>query len=92
MGSNNIQDTNNTNHYESSMNYVSAQSVTTNTTTTTSNNNNNILDERMIVNGKTTQKYNENKRLVESWKEELYMMNVKNSILLDDLVKLGADV
>ena len=46
----------------------------------------------MIVNGKTTQKYTDNKRLVESWKEELYMMNVKNSILLDDLVKLGADV
>ncbi len=31
-------------------------------------------------------------RLVESWKEELYMMNVKNSILLDDMVKVGADV
>lgn len=30
--------------------------------------------------------------LVESWREELYMMNVKNSILLDDLVKVGADV
>ena len=71
------------------MNYESAQSETTNTITTTSNN---TLDERMIVNGKTTQKYNDNKRLVETWKEELYMMNVKNSILLDDLVKLGADV
>eukprot|EP00581_Thalassiosira_minuscula_P006438 CAMPEP_0183739410 /NCGR_PEP_ID=MMETSP0737-20130205/56968_1 /TAXON_ID=385413 /ORGANISM="Thalassiosira miniscula, Strain CCMP1093" /LENGTH=146 /DNA_ID=CAMNT_0025974203 /DNA_START=1 /DNA_END=441 /DNA_ORIENTATION=+ len=31
-------------------------------------------------------------RMVESWREELYMMNVKNSILLDDLVKLGANV
>jgi hypothetical protein len=29
---------------------------------------------------------------VESWREELYMMNVENSILLDDLVTLGADV
>ena len=46
----------------------------------------------MIVNGNTTQKYTDNKVLVELWKEELYMMNVKNSILLDDLVKLGADV
>lgn len=31
-------------------------------------------------------------QLAESWREELYMMNVENSILLDDLVKLGADV
>lgn len=31
-------------------------------------------------------------QLVASWREELYMMNVENSILLDDLVKLGADV
>lgn len=30
--------------------------------------------------------------LAESWREELNMMNVKNSILLDDLVKVGADV
>ena len=29
---------------------------------------------------------------MESWREELYMMNVKNAIMLDDLVKLGADV
>ncbi len=29
---------------------------------------------------------------VESWREELNMMNVENSILLDDLVTLGADV
>jgi hypothetical protein len=29
--------------------------------------------------------------MMESWREELYTMNVKNSILLDDLVILGAD-
>jgi hypothetical protein len=29
--------------------------------------------------------------MVESWREELYTMIVKNSILLDDLVILGAD-
>ena len=31
-------------------------------------------------------------QLVESWREELHMMNVNNSILLDDLVTLGADL
>ena len=30
--------------------------------------------------------------LVESWKEEINMMTVKNAILLDDLVRVGADV
>ena len=30
-------------------------------------------------------------QVVESWREELHMMNVNNSILLDDLVTLGAD-
>ena len=30
--------------------------------------------------------------LVESWREEVNMMSVKNAILLDDLVKAGADV
>ncbi|KAL7522517.1 hypothetical protein ACHAWX_007213 [Stephanocyclus meneghinianus] len=30
--------------------------------------------------------------LVESWKEEIYMMSVKNAILLDDLVRVGADI
>jgi hypothetical protein len=29
--------------------------------------------------------------MMESWREELYTMNVKNLILLDDLVILGAD-
>ena len=45
-----------------------------------------------VINGKPTQKYNDMTKMVESWREELYMMNVKNSIMLDDLVKLGADV
>ena len=49
-------------------------------------------DERMVINGRPTQKYNDMTKMVESWREELYMMNVKNSIMLDDLVKLGADV
>ena len=35
-------------------------------------------------------KYDDAMRLVESWREELCMMTVRNSILLDDLVKLGA--
>mmetsp|Transcript_34013 Transcript_34013/g.62551 ORF Transcript_34013/g.62551 Transcript_34013/m.62551 type:complete len:207 (-) Transcript_34013:76-696(-) len=39
-----------------------------------------------------TQNYDGMTQMVESWREELYMINVKNSILLDDLVKLGADV
>ena len=30
--------------------------------------------------------------LVESWREDAYMMSVKNAILLDDLVKVGADI
>jgi hypothetical protein len=30
--------------------------------------------------------------LVESWREEINMMSVKNAILLDDLVKVGADI
>ena len=49
-------------------------------------------DERMVINGRPTQKYNDMTKMVESWREELYMMNVKNSIMLDELVKLGADV
>ena len=56
------------------------------------NTNDNKDDERMVINGKPTQKYNDMTKMVESWREELYMMNVKNSIMLDDLVKLGADV
>jgi hypothetical protein len=47
--------------------------------------------ERMIVDGKTTLHYDVMTAMVESWWEELYTMNVKNSILLDDLVILGAD-
>ena len=31
-------------------------------------------------------------RLIEEWKDELSMMRVKNAILLDDLVKVGANV
>ena len=42
-------------------------------------------------NGKPKQDYDETTRMVEAWREELYMMNVKNAILKDDLVKLGAD-
>ena len=49
-------------------------------------------NERMIIDGKSTQHYDDTTRMVESWREEVYMMNVKNSILLDDMVKLGADV
>ena len=30
--------------------------------------------------------------MIEDWKEELSMMRVKNAILLDDLVKIGANV
>ena len=48
--------------------------------------------ERMIVDGKTTLHYDAMTAMVESWREELYTMNVKNSILLDDLVILGADL
>ncbi len=48
-------------------------------------------DERMIANGKTTRHYEAMTAMVESWIGELHTMNVKNSILLDDLVKLGAD-
>ena len=58
----------------------------------TDDNDENDDGERMVINGKPTQKYNDMTRMVESWREELYMMNVKNSIMLDDLVKLGADV
>jgi hypothetical protein len=48
-------------------------------------------DERMIANGKTTRHYEAMTAMVESWMGELHAMNVKNSILIDDLVKLGAD-
>jgi hypothetical protein len=47
--------------------------------------------ERMIADGKTTRHYDAMTTMVESWREELYTMNVKNAILLDDMVKLGAD-
>lgn len=30
--------------------------------------------------------------LLDSWREEVNMMSVKNAIVLDDLVKLGADI
>ena len=49
-------------------------------------------ENRLIIDGKPTQKYHDMTKVVESWREELYMMNVKNAIMLDDLVKLGADV
>ena len=48
--------------------------------------------ECMIVDGKTTLHYDAMTAMVKSWREELYTMNVKNSILLDDLVILGADL
>jgi hypothetical protein len=35
---------------------------------------------------------NEMMELVETWREEVNMMSVKNAILLDDLVKIGADI
>ncbi|KAL3806850.1 hypothetical protein ACHAXA_008238 [Cyclostephanos tholiformis] len=49
--------------------------------------------ERMIADDLTTRHYEAMTMtaMVESWMEELHTMNVKNSILLDDLVKLGAD-
>lgn len=40
----------------------------------------------------TQQQHCVGSQLVESWRDELYMMNEENSILLDDLVKLGADL
>ena len=48
----------------------------------------------MIVNGNNiTNKYNnKTMKMVELWKEEICMMNVTNAIVLNDLVKLGADV
>ena len=53
-------------------------------------------DEHLSDNPSTTttqqQHYAAMSQQVESWREELYMMNVENSILLDDLVTLGADV
>ena len=51
-------------------------------------------DNIMIVNGNITKKYNNKTMMtmVELWKEEISMMNVTNAILLNDLVKLGADV
>ena len=49
-------------------------------------------NERLIASNKSIQNVGSMIQEVESWREELYMMNVKNSILLDDLVKLGADV
>ncbi len=48
-------------------------------------------NERMIANGKTTRHCEAMTAMVESWMGELHAMNVKNAILLDDLVKLGAD-
>ena len=51
----------------------------------------NDLSEPNSTNGKRKQDYDETTRIVEAWREELYMMNVKNAILKDDLVKLGAD-
>ena len=54
------------------------------------NDNDNIIT---IVNGNITKKYNnKTMTMVELWKEEISMMNVANAILLNDLVKLGADV
>lgn len=50
-------------------------------------------DNTMIVNGNITKKYNyKTMSMVELWREEISMMNVTNAILLNDLVKLGADV
>jgi len=64
----------------------------------TSNANNDSAEKRgppkegLVANGKPTKNYEEVTNMVKSWREELHMMNVKSSILLDDLVKLGADV
>jgi hypothetical protein len=45
-----------------------------------------------ITSDEMKESYDDMTRMVESWQEELYMMNVNNSILLDDMVKLGVDV
>lgn len=47
--------------------------------------------ECTVAGSSSAQNYDGMMQMVESWKEELCLMNVKNSILLDDLVKLGAD-
>ena len=39
-----------------------------------------------------TQHYVNVTQMVESWREELKLINVKNAIILDDLVKIGADM
>jgi hypothetical protein len=64
--------------------------------------NNNATDEERTKNNDsmivkddgniTKQKYTKTMTMVELWKEEISMMNVTNTILLNDLVKLGADV
>lgn len=47
-----------------------------------------------IVETKQSNKHNleEKLELVETWREEAAVMSVKNAILLDDLVKVGADI
>ena len=50
------------------------------------------FSEKNSTSHESTENYDDLTRMVESWREELYVMNVKNSILLDDMVKLGADV
>ena len=50
------------------------------------------FSEKTSTSHESTENYDDLTRMVESWREELYVMNVKNSILLDDMVKLGADV
>jgi hypothetical protein len=53
------------------------------------NNNDNMI----VKDGNGTKTYcTKTMTMVELWKEEISMMNVTNTILLNDLVKLGADV
>jgi hypothetical protein len=58
----------------------------------TKNNDNMIVVKDEDGNITTKQYYTKTMTMVELWNEEISMMNVTNNILLNDLVKLGADV
>lgn len=52
-------------------------------------------EDEVVINLEETKKTNnleEMMDLVESWRDEVNMMSVKNAILLDDLVTVGADI
>ena len=58
----------------------------------TKNNDNLIVVKDEDGNITIKQYYTKTMTMVELWNEEISMMNVTNNILLNDLVKLGADV